>query len=457
MLENLNVKEQYVIASNPVFDFGVRFFSPGDIACYEYNPTTGVETELTSGTDYSVEEKTDYSSGAKVTLLGTLNAGNVLTIVRTALPIQDVSLPNFGKIPSESLETQLDRGAAVQQQLHDTVQLTMRMPYGVSSGTTPEQYMSGFVSRLIPSSGGGGGGGSSYDFNSSEFTVTSGGSVTINQIGQNKITGLTSALNAKQDKLVSGNSYSIKVNYADSAGYADGTGSALYADSAGSAGYAPYTGPFAFSGASTPYGMYYGVQNGNVYFGGSSYEVSSNTGGSTPLGVGSTLYLHLFNSGYGYEHEYVTSAPPSSSIPDGHYYTAIAKNSGGKAVQIQHGNIFLPGFTSGGSGGIGNAFVSSVSDGFVAPAPGIIFANAVLNASEAAGNEAMISTTGTDSGSWVHYGKIPQGGTTTDFNGAEIGCAATLPIESGATLHLGGSMKQTVFYMGFNVVDNGND
>ena len=333
MLESQNVKEQFVIGTSATFDFGVRFFSPNDISCYEYNPNTKTEVLLSSGTDYTIEEKTDYSSGARVTLLGTLNTGNVLTIVRTALPVQDVSLPNFGKIPSESLETQLDRETAVTQQLHDTVQLTYRMPYGASGTQTPEQYMSDFISRMIPSSGGGGGGGggSSYNFNSSEFNVTSGGSVSINQIDKSKITGLSSALNEKQDKLVSTTTYNINVS------------KAAKADSA------TYTGPFALSGSNTVYGIYYNVNGGNVYFGGSSCSISSSTGGSTPLSNGATLYLHFYSSAGGLDYEYTSSVP--SSIPDNNYYTAIAGNSGGKVVQFQYGNIFLPGASSGGGGG----------------------------------------------------------------------------------------------------------
>jgi len=133
MLENTNVKEQFTIADSATFDFGVRFFSPNDITCYEYNPNTKIETRLSSGTDYSIEEKTDYSSGAKVTLLGPLTSGNILTIVRTVLPQQKVSLPNFGKIPSESLATQLDRTVAVQQQLVDKINMVYQPPYGANA------------------------------------------------------------------------------------------------------------------------------------------------------------------------------------------------------------------------------------------------------------------------------------------------------------------------------------
>ena len=254
MLESQNVKEQFVIGTSATFDFGVRFFSPNDISCYEYNPNTKTEVLLSSGTDYTIEEKTDYSSGAKVTLLGTLNAGNVLTIVRTALPVQDVSLPNFGKIPSESLETQLDRETAVTQQLHDTVQLTLRMPYGVSGTQTPEQYVSGLVSSVISSGGGGWVGdyaASAGYANSAGYAVsagyaTSGGYAT-------SAGSATSAANATAAGSAVSAGYATsagQVSYADSAGYATDAGDAT---SAASAGYAASAGKAPASGGTASY------------------------------------------------------------------------------------------------------------------------------------------------------------------------------------------------------------
>ena len=358
MLESQNVKEQFVIGTSATFDFGVRFFSPNDISCYEYNPNTKTEVLLSSGTDYTIEEKTDYSSGAKVTLLGTLNAGNVLTIVRTALPVQDVSLPNFGKIPSESLETQLDRETAVTQQLHDTVQLTYRMPYGASGTQTPEQYMSDFISRMIPSSGGGGGGGggSSYNFNSSEFSVTSGGSVSVNKIDKNKITGLTSSLNAKQDVLVSNTTYHIKV------------------DSAGSAGYVPYMGPFAIGS----YGLnpYSGIDavgyGGYVTIGGSSYYVAGLSAGSIFLGAADTVYLQI-SSGAEPTFSYVKNAGSST---DTVHYTALSRNSGGVLIQQHYGDIILPDWPSSGAAGstYTGPFAVSLNSQSVGMQSGFVFA-----------------------------------------------------------------------------------
>ena len=158
MLESPIVKEQYVIGTDTVFDFGVKIFDPADVSCYVYNPDTSTETMLTSGTDFTVGLKpntTDYSNGARITLLTSQPAAGKLTIIRSVVPEQRVALPNFGKIPSESLETQLDQNTAAIQQLHETVKLCYKIPWGQSGTLTPLDSIRDIVSGM----GGGGGGG----------------------------------------------------------------------------------------------------------------------------------------------------------------------------------------------------------------------------------------------------------------------------------------------------------
>ena len=158
MLESPIVKEQYTIGTDTVFDFGVKIFDPADVSCYVYNPDTKTETMLTSGTDFTVGMKpntTDYSHGARITLLTTQPASGKLTIIRSVVPAQRVSLPNFGKIPSESFETQLDQNTAAIQQLTETVKLCYKIPWGASGTLTPLDSIRDIVSGM----GGGGGGG----------------------------------------------------------------------------------------------------------------------------------------------------------------------------------------------------------------------------------------------------------------------------------------------------------
>lgn len=158
MLESPIVKEQFVIGTDTVFDFGVKIFDPADVSCYVFDPDTSTEYQLNSGTDFSVGLKpgtTDYENGARITLLTEQPANGKLTIIRSVVPAQRVALPNFGKIPSESLETQLDQNTAAVQQLTEIVKLCYKIPYGQSGTLTPLDSIRDIISGM----GGGGGGG----------------------------------------------------------------------------------------------------------------------------------------------------------------------------------------------------------------------------------------------------------------------------------------------------------
>ena len=338
MLEDPIVKDQFLIGSDTVFDFGHRIFSPSDITCYVYNPDTKTETTLTSGTDFSVglkPETTDYSNGARVTLLTEQPAAGKLTVVRTVLPEQGVSLPNFGKIPSESLEAQLDRTIASVQQLHDTVQLAYKIPYGQSGTITPEESIKDMISS---GGGGGGGGGSSYEF-SNEFDVTSGGSVSINKIDKEKIDGLESATVSSAsvaDNLVSSAKDAIVSSAVKSAAY---------------------TGPFAVtltsSGANVSPGVF--VLD-NV-----RYTIAGSSGISLPSGdylCLSGTYDTVDNSAY---FGYWVGDPDDTSISSNTLLTKLAANVGGKCVQIQFGEITC--VTWGAAGGGAGVTVEELSLG----------------------------------------------------------------------------------------------
>lgn len=412
MLEDPIVKDQFLIGSDTVFDFGHRIFSPSDISCYVYNPDTKTETELTSGTDFSVGMKpgtTDYSSGARITMLTTQPAAGKLTVVRTVLPKQDVSLPNFGKIPSESLEAQLDRTIAVVQQLHDTVQLTYKIPYGQSGTVSPEQSIKNMISSGGGGSSGGsggGGGGSSYEF-SNEFNVTSGGSVSVNKIDKSKIDGLSSSLEEKQDKLVSGGSYNIKVH------------------SAAVAGGFVYDGPFALNTYGSGSAMTAGIKSGYVYAGGSQYLISAFDNDSVLFGEGSTLYLTLLSSGGAITSGLVTS--PSGATSDTVVVRIASRGlDSEKTEQIQFGDIVtVPWGLGGGAANVG--IVSKTwNTSHTAEADGLIMANAVMTPGTAVGGAGSYAavTVGTTT---YKFAETPQSG----INTGSYGCSIQVPVTSG--------------------------
>ncbi len=121
MIENQDSKRIFTVGTSAVFPFNVRFFKPDNLRCYLENGQGNSEL-LTLDVDYSVEVKASYLSGATVRLLRyPLPSGKKLVIQRILPLTQDISLPNGGKLPSESLEYQLDKVVMMLQQLQEAI------------------------------------------------------------------------------------------------------------------------------------------------------------------------------------------------------------------------------------------------------------------------------------------------------------------------------------------------
>ena len=137
MIESTSAKIVYVVGTSPQYAFNIRFFSPDNIHCYLKQDNT--ETELVRGTDFAVESKTDYSTGANITLLlDPLPVGATLAIVREIPPVQDLALPEFGKLPSSALERILDKIVMIAQELKEKLSRAVVVAPTADADTTPE-------------------------------------------------------------------------------------------------------------------------------------------------------------------------------------------------------------------------------------------------------------------------------------------------------------------------------
>lgn len=114
MLETRDCTVSYIITTeNRDFEFNIPFFHATDIHCY----LSGMG-ELVRGTDFIVEELDDYTSGATVTLLlADLPYGHTLEICRQTDMVQDLSLPEFGKLPAAGIERMFDKLIMICQEL----------------------------------------------------------------------------------------------------------------------------------------------------------------------------------------------------------------------------------------------------------------------------------------------------------------------------------------------------
>ena len=123
MIETTENKRVYTVGTSPAFAFDLSFFAVEEIHCYVSQGEKAVE--LQRGVDFSVERKASYEGGATVTLSeqptqnlpAGLPTGATLAIVREVKLTQELSLPRYGKLPSEELEKQLDKFAMQTQQL----------------------------------------------------------------------------------------------------------------------------------------------------------------------------------------------------------------------------------------------------------------------------------------------------------------------------------------------------
>lgn len=122
MIETTLNKVVYEVTGNSnIFAFPIRFFQPSDIVCYLD------DKKLNPDTDFSVETKEDYSSGANITLNVDGKIGSKFVIMRVLPEIQETSLPVFGKLPSSSIEIQLDKIVMICQQMREMIDRTIKV------------------------------------------------------------------------------------------------------------------------------------------------------------------------------------------------------------------------------------------------------------------------------------------------------------------------------------------
>lgn len=123
MLESTKCKEIFTTGSSPDYAVTLRFFRPEDLKVY-------LDDELlTLGREYNILPADTYLKGGTIRLI----AGNIkvpsfdyvsgkrLTVKRELTLVQQLTLPEHGKLPSESLEVQLDKLTMISQQLHETL------------------------------------------------------------------------------------------------------------------------------------------------------------------------------------------------------------------------------------------------------------------------------------------------------------------------------------------------
>lgn len=123
------------------FSFPYVLFSTSDLKVYLKNNTTGAETLQTITTHYTVAGTLTagvYESGVTVTFLTAPTASQTVIIFRDRSVTQELELDENGKIPSASLEKQLDKLTTYIQRVKNKLARSISLPEGFTATFSPE-------------------------------------------------------------------------------------------------------------------------------------------------------------------------------------------------------------------------------------------------------------------------------------------------------------------------------
>lgn len=116
MIETTSNKATYIVGTSQVYPFPVRYLDSAYLECYLKQD--GIVRKLNS-TEYTVSP-IEESDGANINLKLSPNPEGAVLTVRRILPVvQQLDLPNNGKLPAESIETQLDKIIMICQQFEE--------------------------------------------------------------------------------------------------------------------------------------------------------------------------------------------------------------------------------------------------------------------------------------------------------------------------------------------------
>lgn len=117
------------------YSYTFRIFDDADLVLVKRNTSTGAETLLALGTDYTVTGAGSYSGGTFTLVAGNLPSGYELAAFRELDLLQPTDLRNQGSFLAEVHERAFDRFVMMAQQLQDQVNRSIRLPDSEAGGS----------------------------------------------------------------------------------------------------------------------------------------------------------------------------------------------------------------------------------------------------------------------------------------------------------------------------------
>lgn len=121
--------------STNVFSFRTLVSNPDYIQVKKVTISTGVETDLTYGVDYTVAVDSD-GVGGTVTLTPSFSTSFQTVVYRVTAPLQSSDYSDWNQFPSDTVETGFDRSIMIAQEQSEETERTLRYPISASGANT---------------------------------------------------------------------------------------------------------------------------------------------------------------------------------------------------------------------------------------------------------------------------------------------------------------------------------
>lgn len=128
-------------AVSTVFSYPYYFKAQADLVVKLYNTSTGAVTAQVLTTNYTISGTVDpdfgYSTGGSVTMLVAPPSGTSLVIYRDPAPLQSLSVPTSGPLPSKPIESELDLITMIAQRTKDQSSRAVTLNDGMAAAFDP--------------------------------------------------------------------------------------------------------------------------------------------------------------------------------------------------------------------------------------------------------------------------------------------------------------------------------
>lgn len=121
--------------SSLVFTFRTLVSNPEYVKVKLVETATGIETDLTYSTEFTVSVNSD-GVGGTVTVSPTFSTSYTYLVYRETSAIQNSDYEDYNQFPADTVEKDFDRGTLIAQEIQEATDRTLRYPISASSAST---------------------------------------------------------------------------------------------------------------------------------------------------------------------------------------------------------------------------------------------------------------------------------------------------------------------------------